>query len=183
MSTRPSRLAALSDATLAAMATGGDADAFAALVPRVSPAIRALLRRMGAQPALADDLAQDALMAAFRRIATYRAEAPFASWVMRIAARLYFRHARRDARLDLVAAPQDADAAMAEVRNGEASIDLDRALAQLSPPERLCVTLCHGAGMSHTEIAEASGLPLGTVKSHVGRGLKKLRLLMTGQET
>jgi RNA polymerase sigma-70 factor (ECF subfamily) len=58
-------------------------------------------------------------------------------------------------------------------------MDLDRALKLISPPERLCVSLCHGAGLKHDEIALALGVPLGTVKSHVTRGLKKLKVLMT----
>ncbi|MGE5502500.1 MAG: RNA polymerase sigma factor, partial [Ignavibacteriales bacterium] len=55
-------------------------------------------------------------------------------------------------------------------------IDLDEALKSLSPAERMCVSLCYGAGMSHAEAADALNAPLGTVKSHVKRGLDKLRL-------
>jgi RNA polymerase sigma-70 factor (ECF subfamily) len=62
--------------------------------------------------------------------------------------------------------------------DGGARLDLDRALAKLSPPERLCVGLCHGAGLTQAEIAEALQVPLGTVKSHVTRGLAKLRVLL-----
>ncbi len=54
-------------------------------------------------------------------------------------------------------------------------IDLERALARLGPAERLCVVLAHGEGMTHAEIAEATRLPLGTVKSHVLRGTLKLK--------
>ena len=55
------------------------------------------------------------------------------------------------------------------------ALDLDEALKALNETERVCVSLCHGAGMSHPEIAAAMNLPLGTVKSHVKRGLDKLR--------
>ena len=58
-----------------------------------------------------------------------------------------------------------------------AGIDLERALKRLSPAERLCVVLAHGEGMTHTEIAEATRLPLGTVKSHVLRGSERLKRL------
>ena len=54
-------------------------------------------------------------------------------------------------------------------------IDLDEALRSLSGSERLCVSLCYGAGLSHAEAAEALNAPLGTVKSHVRRGVEKLR--------
>jgi RNA polymerase sigma-70 factor (ECF subfamily) len=48
-------------------------------------------------------------------------------------------------------------------------------LRTLSQAERTCVTLCHGAGLTGEEIAQALDVPLGTVKSHVTRGLEKLR--------
>ncbi|MFN9926032.1 MAG: RNA polymerase sigma factor, partial [Phenylobacterium sp.] len=54
-------------------------------------------------------------------------------------------------------------------------MDLDEALKGLSTAERLCVSMCYGAGLSHNEAAEALNLPLGTVKSHVKRGLDKLK--------
>ena len=59
-----------------------------------------------------------------------------------------------------------------------AKIDLERALARLSDAERLCVTLNHGEGLSHSEIVDMTGLPLGTVKSHVLRGTEKLRRML-----
>lgn len=59
-----------------------------------------------------------------------------------------------------------------------ARIDLERALKRLSDAERLCVTLNHGEGLSHSEIVDMTGLPLGTVKSHVLRGTDKLRRAM-----
>ena len=54
-------------------------------------------------------------------------------------------------------------------------MDLNAALETLSAAERTCVTLCHGAGLTGQEIADALDVPLGTVKSHVTRGLEKLR--------
>jgi RNA polymerase sigma-70 factor (ECF subfamily) len=56
-----------------------------------------------------------------------------------------------------------------------ARMDLNAALETLSAAERTCVTLCHGAGLTGQEIADALDVPLGTVKSHVTRGLEKLR--------
>ena len=137
--------------------------------------MRGLLRRMGAEPALADDLAQDAFLAAFERIGSFRGEGSFAAWVGRIAARLYIRRWRYSARFDLMEEIERLPAS----DGGEAAqndrIDLDEALKSLTPAERLCISLCHGAGMSHGEAAEALQAPLGTVKSHVKRGLDKLK--------
>jgi RNA polymerase sigma-70 factor (ECF subfamily) len=130
---------------------------------------------MGAQPEQADDVAQDAFLAAFERISEFRGEGTFAGWVKRIAARLYLRRLQRERRLDRLA--EAAGDAHGEATPGAADsrIDLDEALKVLSPAERLCVTMCFGADLSHGEAAEALNLPLGTVKSHVKRGLEKLR--------
>lgn len=176
---RPGDLGAASDAELAALAVRGDRTAFARLTERAAPVAYDLLRRLGAQPALADDLAQDAMIAALKGIGGYRAEAPFAGWVMKIAARLYFKRLSKDARLMLTAEPVDPQAPGEDAARGsQVRLDLDRALAALSAGERTCVSLCHGVGMTHDEICAMTGMPLGTVKSHVNRGMVKLRALM-----
>jgi RNA polymerase sigma-70 factor (ECF subfamily) len=104
----------------------------------------------------------------------YRLEAPFTAWIRTVAARLYLKRRRRDARLVLMAEPIDVEAAEAGF-DPAARMDLNAALETLSPAERTCVTLCHGAGLTGQEIASALDVPLGTVKSHVTRGLEKLR--------
>lgn len=160
------------DVELAAQAAAGGRAEFGELVRRHGSAVRGLLRRMGAESALADDIAQDAFIQAFRRCAEFRGEGAFSAWVKRIAARLYIRRRAREARyVDEAERPDEAAAAP----DPGGLVDLDEALRGLNEPERLCVSLCHGAGMSHPEIAAALNLPLGTVKSHVKRGLDKLR--------
>lgn len=172
-------LAALGDATLARMASEGRREAFSELVRRAAPVVGDLLRRMGASDAMADDITQDAMLAAYKGIATFRGESMFATWVMRIAGRLYVRRRSREARWRPMAEPiEETVASTPEEPRSVARLDLDRALAQLAEPERLCVSLCHGAGLTHEEIAQSLNVPLGTVKSHVNRGVKKLRVLM-----
>jgi RNA polymerase sigma-70 factor (ECF subfamily) len=165
------------DLELVALAATGGRAAFGELIRRHGSAVRGLLRRLGATPALADDVAQDAFLAAFEQISDFRGEGTFQAWVKRIAARLYVKRWRRDARGQ--AAAMLADAERETATGGEAAsaarIDLDEALRALSDIERLCVCLCYGGGLSHGEAAEALNTPLGTVKSHVKRGLDKLR--------
>ncbi|WP_293902666.1 RNA polymerase sigma factor [Phenylobacterium sp.] len=169
-----SSFASLHDVELCAYAAAGERRAFGELVRRHGSAVRGLLRRMGAQAAEADDTAQDAFLAAFERIAEFRGEGTFAGWVKKIAARQYLRRLQRDRRL--TALPEGVDeAADATARDADHRIDLDEGLKSLSDAERLCVSMCYGAGLSHGEAAEALNLPLGTVKSHVKRGLEKLR--------
>jgi len=168
------------DVELAALAAAGGRREFGELVRRHNSAVRALLRRMGAQGAEADDVAQDAFLQAFEKCTEFRGEGTFAAWVKRIAARLYLKRKARDARY--VAELGTAEIAPAVDTPG--LVDLDEALKSLNATERLCVSLCHGAGLSHPEIAAAMNLPLGTVKSHVKRGLDKLRARLapdTGQ--
>lgn len=166
------RFAQLHDLELCAQAVTGERAAFGELVRRHGRAVRGLLRRMGAQAPEADDVAQDAFLTAFERITEFRGEGTFAAWVKRIAARLYLRRLQKERRLaGLVEAPDP----VPEGGDADGRIDLDDGLKALSPAERLCVALCFGAGLSHGEAAESLNLPLGTVKSHVKRGLDKLR--------
>jgi RNA polymerase sigma-70 factor (ECF subfamily) len=171
-------LSGLHDVELAALAAAGDRGAFGELARRHGAGVRALLRRMGADASLADDLAQDAFLAAYEHIAEFRGEGPFGGWLKRIAARLYVRRWRRRSQLDPMETRDDdasLDGPPTDEGDAIARLDLDEALRLLSPSERVCVSLCFGAGMSHAEAAEALNAPLGTVKSHMRRGMDKLR--------
>lgn len=168
------------DVELAAQAAAGGRREFGELVRRHGSAVRALLRRMGAENSVADDVAQDAFIQAYQRCAEFRGEGTFLAWVKRIAARLYIKRRAKEARyVDEVAAVDEAGPSVDHV----ARVDLDEALKTLSEVERLCVSLCHGAGLAHPEIATALNLPLGTVKSHVKRGLDKLRARLQPEPT
>ena len=164
------------DVELAAFAAAGDRRAYGELVRRHGSAVRGLLRRMGADSATADDMAQDAFLAGFEQVADYRGEGTFGGWIKRIAARCYLRKVKREARMIFTDEVQDSDdpTALNEPRTAS-RIDLDEALKSLSKGERLCVSLCYGGDWSHAEVAEALNIPIGTVKSHVKRGLDKLR--------
>lgn len=158
-----------------------DQRAFAELVRRRQGWMRALMRRMCGNAALADDLAQEAFMKAWDKIAGLEQVAAFSGWLRRVAVTTYLMDKRRARavfeELDERNPPQDEQPSPANA--AQAKLDLERALAHLTAPERLCVSLNHGEGMSHGEISDSTGLPLGTVKSHVARGTEKLRRLMT----
>ena len=184
MNDTPNARASAHDLDLVALAAAGDRKAFGELVRRHGSAVRGLLRRMGADHSLADDIAQDAFLAAFEQIAEFRGEGAFQGWVKRIAARLYVKRWRRESRVDLMADPPEQDADLVSDAVGAVDrIDLDEALRSLSPVERLCVSLCYGGGLSHAEAAIALNTPLGTIKSHVKRGLDKLRVRMAPGRT
>src|SRR3954470_22730823 len=98
MSGTHSSFASRHDVELCSLAATGERRAFGELARRHGSAVRYLLRRMGAQPAEADDVAQDAFLAAFERITEFRGEGTFAGWVKKIAARLYLRRIQKEKR-------------------------------------------------------------------------------------
>jgi RNA polymerase sigma-70 factor (ECF subfamily) len=173
------RLEDASEDDVVTLAMRGDDIAFSELVRRRQKRVRDLLRRLCGNHALADDLAQKTFVLAWRGIGALRDPGAFGGWLKRVAVNAWLAEARR------VPVPIDddeeaflatADPAPSPERSA-AGIDLERALARLAPAERLCVVLAHGEGMTQAEIAEATRLPLGTVKSHVLRGSEKLRRL------
>ncbi|MBL8538720.1 MAG: sigma-70 family RNA polymerase sigma factor [Hyphomonadaceae bacterium] len=173
----------LTEATEAALIVAAQAKnqaAFGELVKRRQGWARALLRRMCASHAEADDLAQDAFIKAWERLSDLETPAAFPGWFRRIAVTTFLMAKRKQkAIFDTIddASPIAAEDSSPEAAAG-AKVDLERALARLSDAERLCVTLNHGEGLSHGEIVDMTGLPLGTVKSHVLRGTEKLRRML-----
>jgi RNA polymerase sigma factor (sigma-70 family) len=173
-------LAAASEAALVLAAQARDQAAFSELVRRRQGWARALLRRMCSNHAEADDLAQEAFMKAWDNLASLETPAAFAGWFRRIAVTTFLMAKRRQKAVFEViddASPIAAEESSPEAAAG-AKIDLERALKLLTEAERLCVTLNHGEGLSHSEIVDMTGLPLGTVKSHVLRGTEKLRRML-----
>ena len=173
-------LGAASEAALILAAQGKDQRAFGELVKRRQGWARALLRRMCSNAAEADDLAQEAFVKAWERIRDLETPAAFPGWFRRIAVTTFLMAKRRQkAQFEEIddSSPIADEGSTPEAAAG-AKIDLERALAHLSDAERLCVTLNHGEGLSHSEIVEMTGLPLGTVKSHVLRGTEKLRRML-----
>ena len=138
----------LHDVELAALAAAGDRRAFGELVRRHNPGVRGLLMRMGADPSTADDVAQDAFLTAFSRIAEFRGEGAFAGWVKRIAARRYVRGWRRRNGELLGREPEEEEPSAGGETAAASRIDLDEAPRSLSPAERMFVSLCYGAGFS-----------------------------------
>jgi RNA polymerase sigma factor (sigma-70 family) len=164
-----------SDAELVALARAGSDVAFARLVERHQGAVRGFLRRMlGGGWAEADDLAQDAFLAAWSSLRSLRDADGFRPWVCGIA---------RLKALDRIRASQRGavrDSAWLETGpvpggvSAEDRLSLAAALSALPADVRACVALCLGEDWSHGEAASALGLPLGTVKSHVARGRARL---------
>lgn len=179
-----SPLALLEDEVLAERAAGGSQLAFGVLVARHQGALRTWLRRIGPTPDLADDIAQETFIAAWRQLVRWQGQGRFRSWLFAIAAnkaadarRTAGRSAARDTRWQA-----ERPLAFEPASALEASLDVDRALATLPEPQRIVVALCFGAGFSHQEAADILGLPLGTVKSHAARGRDRMLASLTTPE-
>lgn len=165
------------DDELAALALAGDDSAFAALVRLHQGALRGFLLRMTrGDHALADDLAQEAFLEAWRKIAQFRASGSFSGWLTRIAWSRFLMTARKR-KLELL---EDADVPLAAEADSDMRLDLERAMTRLSGAERAAITLCDTLGHSHEEAAAILTMPLGTVNSHILRGHAKLRTLLYG---
>jgi RNA polymerase sigma-70 factor, ECF subfamily len=171
------RLSAAAEALVVALAIAGDDEAYGELVRRRQSQVRQLLRRLSRDPALADDLAQQAFVQAWRTIRTLKAPGAFGAWLRKLAVNVWLQHVRARGVRERSAADSSLPAATDEPATAE-QVDLDRALALLAPDVRLCIVLAYGERMSHREVSAATGLPLGTVKSHITRGAARLREIL-----
>jgi RNA polymerase sigma factor, sigma-70 family len=183
---------AVTDAQLIARSlVGDDRHAFAELVKRHQSSVRACLRKLTAgNHALADDLAQETFILAWRNLKSFRQEARFSTWLYRIATNCWLAQARKrheellgDRSDDVVDDdPDDAsvagDANVDHAAGTTMKIDLERALARLSEAERAAIVQCYHNDLSHEEAAYVLGCPVGTVKTHVLRGKQKLKIAL-----
>ena len=162
------------DAPLVRAARAGSQAAFARLVAIHEKPLRGFLRKSGWVDA--DDIAQEAFVAAWTSLGRLRADDGFRAWLYSIAwrkAQDQRRATSRSARRDEDWRGQEALETASEVAR-EDRMALQAALDTLPEDQRACVTLCLGQGWSHPEASEALGLPLGTVKSRVTRGRERL---------
>ena len=161
-----------------AQAQAGSADAFGRLVHKHQQGLRAFLRRLTANHADADDLAQETFVFAWEHIARFDPGRgfgrPFRPWLFGIAWRKY-REGKRSWLRRLTRqghAVQDTPTILQP--DPGLGLDLAKALCPLPPEQRAAVLLCLACQFTHAEAADALALPLGTVKSHVARGREKL---------
>ena len=180
MPERPNYYADGPEALVVSLASQGDRMAFADLVQRRQTWIRSLMRRCSGDANLADDLSQQVFMQAWRKIRHLREPEKFGSWLKKMAINEWLQHRRKgDA---LRGAEGEEGITHSQQDKTSIAMDLDGAMAQLSAPVSLCVALSYHERMTHEEIAKLTGMQLGTVKSHVRRGSKRLRELLSAYD-
>lgn len=147
-----------------------------------SPRVYRLSYRLTGNPYDAEDLTQDVFVRVFRSLDTYR-PGTFEGWLHRITTNLFLDQVRRKQRIRFDALPDDSGDRMRSptpdperaFEHHNLDLDVQAALAQLSPEFRAAVVLCDIEGLSYEEIAETLGLKLGTVRSRIHRARAQLR--------
>jgi RNA polymerase sigma-70 factor (ECF subfamily) len=172
--------AALSDVVLAVRAKDGDRLALEALVERHAPRVRRLTAYLLDDPQDAEDAAQEALAKVLTRIDQFRGEARFATWLHSLVTntcRDLGERQRRRRHQPLEAAPEQAAAGgphdLACQREQRAT--LARGMDGLSDDQRHVMVMKDVLALSYEEIADALGMPVGTVKCHAHRGRARMR--------
>ena len=176
-----------SDVELVRGALEGTESAFREIVMRYQRPIYGLIARMVRDPGRAEELAQDTFVKAFRALHTYDVHRKFSSWLLTIAHHVAIDELRKCS-LDvepLEQATEDGEwrrefadtkaptpAALAE--RAQLATVLQTAIGRLRPEYREVVTLRYERELDYDEIAEITGLPMGTVKSSLHRARKEL---------
>ena len=167
------------DASLAARALTGDADAFGGLVERYAATARRVALAILGESEYADDAAQEAFLTGWRKLEQYDPKRPFGPWILRIVANAArdIRRARRVRETEPLASGL-ASTVASPVEETERSLlreRLDTALRELSERQRLAVVMFDVEGYAHADIAAILGVPEGTVRSLVFHGRRALR--------
>lgn len=166
-----------------AIANHADEAAFSQLFAHFAPRVKAFLMKSGASAAEAEDCAQDVMATVWRKARMFDpARASVSTWIFTIARNRRIDLLRRDKRPepeDLPWGPEpepDQEDALALQQD---TARLGAALASLPEAQRDLIQRAYFGDLSHGEIAELTGLPLGTIKSRIRLALEKLRQAMT----
>lgn len=159
-----------------------DSDAFSALVSMHQGKIRAYLVRLCRNYDLADDMAQETFLTAFRKLHSFKGTGNFSGWLFSIAHNCFLQHIRKTKRrLDIIEQYGSEQEIHAECYDDISTeqMDLEKALGNLKFEETATISLCHSYGFSHQQVADILNMPLGTVKSNISRGKAKLKEQLT----
>lgn len=176
------------DAKIVQLVLEGDKDSYGLLIDAYRDRIINYLTRMTGNRYEAEELAQEAFVRAYFALRSFNPQYKFSTWLYKIATNLCINHLKKRRRWVHVDDYQDGDGAPAWIlpdtrsySSPAAAIDreelqrqIQEAMQQLPPVYRTVVVLRHIHGLSYQEIAEVADLPIGTVKSRLGRGRSKL---------
>lgn len=175
---------------LVARARQGNTEAFEALVNIHAQYVYNLALRVLGNPQDAEDISQEAFLRAWQALPRFRGEAKFSTWIYRIVTNLCYNRLPRirkeletleteDGALTLPDKRQNVENAVLE---GELRDELHQGIDNLSESYRLLITLRHLQEMSYNEIAQVTGMPIGTVKTGIYRARRKLQAVVEAYE-
>ena len=177
---------AATDAELVHGALAGSERAFRDLVRRYERPVFAVIVRIVRDPSRAEELAQDTFVRAFRALHTYDPSRAFSTWLLAIAHHGAIDERRKAApetvSIDAIAnacgegdiADPDPATPASLAERAALARALDTAIGRLRPEYRELVALKYEAEVGYDEIADITGLPVGTIKSHLHRARKEL---------
>jgi len=183
MGPEPSRSDRVGVTDLVRRAQQGDRDAFQALYREHVGRVYALCLRLSADAVRAEELTQDAFVRAWERLASFRGESAFSSWMYRLTVNVVLQERRAARRRSVRVVTTDDPAAAERGEQGGAggdatpglSLDLERAVAALPPGAREVFVLHDIEGYRHEEIARLTGVAAGTSKAQLFRARRLLR--------
>ncbi len=185
----PIDLESVGEARLVVQALAGSQSAFEQIVRRYQRPVVSLIARLTGDRALAEDLAQETFVKAFRSLAAFDTTRRLSSWLFRIAHNTAIDAMRRSRPPPVsIEATQSASAGLKEpatppapdpVERQELGRALEAALALLRPDQRAAIVLRYENGFSFDEIGTVLGVPEVTARSHVHRARKELARLLT----
>lgn len=163
------------------VAANGDVEAFKALFEAYAPRVKSYMLRQGADAATAEELAQETLLAVWRKAALYSDEKGSATtWIFTIARNLRIDRLRKEVVWQPLPEnndeqPSDDPTPEEDLSERERAERVRAMLAELPPDQSEVVNLAFLEGLSHSEIAKRLDLPLGTVKSRMRLAYQKIR--------
>jgi RNA polymerase sigma-70 factor (ECF subfamily) len=164
-----------------AVARAQDREAFSELFAYYAPRVKSYLMRLGADGAAAEEIAQDVMVTVWRKAALFdRAQAGVSTWIFRIARNRRIDVFRRSKKPELdpeepMILPAGVDAPEARVEAMETEARVREAMRDLPAEQLDLLKLAFYEGLSHREIADRTGAPLGTVKSRIRLAFAKLK--------
>jgi len=176
--------ARIMDDRLLAVAQSRDQTAFADLFRYYAPRIKSYLRRLGAEDSVAEELAQEAMLAVWSKAAHFDpARASAATWIFAIARNLRIDRLRQERRPEID--PDDPDLVVDPAPPADEALETGRreqrvrdALALLPPDQAQVVALSFFEDVPHAEIASRLDVPLGTVKSRIRLAMGRIKALL-----
>ena len=164
----------------------GDRHAFAQLYDAMGPAVYGMARRVVVDPSIAEEVTQEVLLAVWSQAASFdRSKGSARTWVLTMAHRRAVDVVRSEQasrnRVDRVAAasterPFDevADTVVEQIVDRARARDVERAMRNLSDLQRAALELAYYKGLTYREVAETLAIPLGTAKTRIRDGLRRL---------